>query len=103
MADGRVAPVVRRATAPRELFAWVMRAQPCPSRTSSCMAADRRSRTDREVPIIPRVEITVEQAAKRLRRLTPEKLRRVQRHEQAYMKRTNVLEAIDALLRGEMR
>jgi hypothetical protein len=67
------------------------------------MAADRRSRTDREVPITPRVEITVEQAAKRLRRLTPEKLRQVRRHEQTYMNRSNVLAAIDALLRGEMR
>jgi hypothetical protein len=67
------------------------------------MAADPRSRTEREVPIIPRVEITVEQAAKRLRRLSPEKLRQVKRHEQAYMKRANVIAAIDALLRGEMR
>ena len=45
----------------------------------------------------------MEQAAKRLRRLTPEKLRRVRRYEQAYMKRSTVLAAIDALLRGELR
>lgn len=45
----------------------------------------------------------MEQAAKRLRRLTPEKLRSVRRYEQMYLKRSNVLAAIDALLRGEMR
>jgi hypothetical protein len=67
------------------------------------MAADRRTRTDREVPIPGRVEVSVEQAAKRLRRLTPEKLRRVRRYEEATMKRTSVLAAIDALLRGELR
>ena len=67
------------------------------------MAAERRTRTDREVPIVPRIEISVEQAAKRLRRLPPEKLQRVRRYEQASMKRTNVLAAIDGLLRGELR
>ena len=66
-------------------------------------AAGRRPPPDREVPITPRVEVSVEQAAKRLRRLSPEKLRRVRSYEQQYMKRANVLAAIDALLRGEMR
>jgi hypothetical protein len=67
------------------------------------MAAGRRPPADREVPITPRVEVSVEQAAKRLRRLTPEKLRRVRRYEEKYMKRSNVLAAIDGLLRGELR
>jgi hypothetical protein len=67
------------------------------------MPARRRPPADREVPIVPRIEVSVEQAAKRLRRLTPEKLQRVRRHEQMYMKRSNVLAAIDALLRGELR
>jgi len=68
------------------------------------MAAGRRPPSpDREVPITPRIEVSVEQAAKRLRRLPAEKLRRVRSHEEAYMKRANVLAAIDALLRGEFR
>jgi len=66
-------------------------------------AAERRVRTDREVPITPKVEVSVEQAAKRLRRLSPEKLRRVRRYEQATMNRSTVLAAIDGLLRGELR
>ena len=65
------------------------------------MAADRRSRTEREVPIIPRIEVSVEQAMKRLRRLSPEKLRRVRGYEQAHMNRAAVIAAIDGLLRGE--
>jgi hypothetical protein len=67
------------------------------------MPAARRPPSDREGPITPRVVVSVEQAAKRLRRLTPEKLRSVRRYEQMYLKRSNVLAAIDALLRGEMR
>ena len=67
------------------------------------MPAGRRPPPDREVPITPRVEVSIEQAAKRLRRLSPEKLERVRRYELASLKRSNVLAAIDALLRGEMR
>jgi len=66
-------------------------------------AAHKRVQTDREVPITPKIEVSVEQAAKRLRRLSPEKLRRVRSYEQATMNRTTVLAAIDALLRGELR
>jgi len=67
------------------------------------MAGNRRTRTDREVPIVPKVEVSVEQAAKRLRRLSNEKLRRVRSYEEASQKRANVIAAIDALLRGEFR
>ena len=93
-----MAPLLRRRASPRALDAqhgseWV----------SGSMAANRRTRTDREVPIIPKVEVSVEQAAKRLRRLSPDKLRRVRRYEEASLKRANVLAAIDALLRGELR
>ena len=43
-------------------------------------------------------EITVEQAEKRLRRLSPEKLRRVRAYELASQNRKSVLAAIDRLL-----
>lgn len=49
------------------------------------------------------IDITVEQAAKRLRRLSPEKLRRVRAYERAHLKRRTVLAAIDALLAGDLR
>ena len=64
------------------------------------MAAERRSPAEREVPLTPRVEVSVEQAVKRLRRLPPDKLRRVRAYEQARLRRSTVLAAIDQLLAG---
>ncbi|MFN2566749.1 MAG: hypothetical protein ABR499_17265 [Gemmatimonadaceae bacterium] len=61
-------------------------------------AADQRIATDRGVPLPGFNEITVEQAARRLRRLSPAKLRRVRAYEAAVMKRKTVLAAIDRLL-----
>jgi hypothetical protein len=61
-------------------------------------AADRRTATEREAPLPGFNEITVEQAEKRLRRLSPEKLRRVRVYELATQKRKSVLAAIDRLL-----
>jgi hypothetical protein len=66
-------------------------------------AGDERAATEREVPLPGFNEVTVEQAAKRLRRLPPDKLRRVRAYEQAYKKRKTVLAAIDRLLAGELR
>jgi hypothetical protein len=64
-------------------------------------AADPRVATEREVPLPGFNEITVEQAARRLRRLSPDKLRRVRAYEAAVMKRKTVLAAIDRLLREQ--
>lgn len=61
-------------------------------------AADSRVANEREVPLPGFNEITVEQAEKRLRRLSPEKLRRVRAYEAAVKKRKTVLAAIDRLL-----
>jgi hypothetical protein len=61
-------------------------------------AADRRRASEREVPVPGFNEITLEQAEKRLRRLSPEKLRRVRAYELATQKRQSVLAAIDRLL-----
>jgi hypothetical protein len=61
-------------------------------------AAAPRVAAEREVPLARSNEITVEQAAKRLRRLSPEKLRRVRAYELAVLKRPTVLAAIDKLL-----
>jgi hypothetical protein len=61
-----------------------------------------RAKHEREVPIAPSIEITVEQATKRLRRLSPDKLRRVRAYERAHMNRQTVLAAIDGLLAGEL-
>jgi hypothetical protein len=61
-------------------------------------AADRRVASEREVPVPGFNEITVEQAEKRLRRLSPEKLRRVRAYELASQNRKSVLAAIDRLL-----
>jgi hypothetical protein len=61
-------------------------------------AADRRGASEREVPVPGFNEITVEQAEKRLRRLSPEKLRHVRAYELATQKRQSVLAAIDRLL-----
>jgi hypothetical protein len=59
--------------------------------------------TEREIPVPGFNETSVEQAAKRLRRLSPEKLRRVRAYEQAHMNRKTVLAAIDGLLEGDLR
>jgi hypothetical protein len=61
-------------------------------------AANPRVAIEREVPLQASNEITVEQAERRLRRLSPEKLRRVRAYEAAVMKRQTVLAAIDKLL-----
>ena len=61
-------------------------------------AADRGGASEREVPVPGFKEITVEQAEKRLRRLSPEKLRRVRAYELATQNRRSVLAAIDRLL-----
>jgi hypothetical protein len=66
-------------------------------------AAHAQAGAEREVPVPGYNEVTVEQAAKRLRRLSPEKLRRVRTYELATMNRKTVLAAIDALLAGELR
>jgi hypothetical protein len=66
-------------------------------------AAQARAGADREVPLPGFNEVTVEQAAKRLRRLAPDKLRRVRAYELAHMRRRTVLAAIDRLLTGELR
>jgi len=61
-----------------------------------------RAKHEREVPIMSGIEITVEQATKRLRRLSPDKLRRVRAYERQHMNRQTVLAAIDGLLTGEV-
>jgi hypothetical protein len=61
-----------------------------------------RTETDREIPVPGFNEITFEQAAKRLRRLTPDKLRRVRAYEVAHKNRGTVLAAIDRLLEGQL-
>jgi hypothetical protein len=69
-------------------------------------ARDVQARTgaDREVPVPTSIEVTVEQATKRLRRLSPDKLRRVRAYERQHLNRQTVLAAIDALLlAGEFR
>jgi hypothetical protein len=66
-------------------------------------AADGRPAPEREV-LLPRYnEVTVEQAIKRLRRLPPDKLRRVRAYERAHQNRGTVLAAIDLLLEAEPR
>ena len=64
--------------------------------------ASQQTGTDREIPVPGFNEITFEQAAKRLRRLTPAKLRRVRAYEVAHKNRGTVVAAIDRLLEGEM-
>ena len=59
-------------------------------------AARGQTGTEREVPLPRFNETTVEQAAKRLRRLSPDKLRRVRAYEQATM--NALLEGADRLL-----
>jgi hypothetical protein len=66
--------------------------------TATRGAADRRVASEREVAVPGFNEITVDQAERRLRRLSPEKLRRVRAYELATQKRKNVLAAIDRLL-----
>jgi hypothetical protein len=58
---------------------------------------------DREVPVATGIEVSIEQATKRLRRLSPEKLRRVRVYELQHLNRQTVLAAIDGLLAGEPR
>ena len=64
-------------------------------------AASAAPAAEREVPVPAFNEVTVDQAVKRLRRLTPAKLRRVRAYEVAHMNRQNVLAAIDGLLAGD--
>jgi glycogen synthase len=71
--------------------------------TKAIGAADARTGVDREVPVPGFNELTVEQAAKRLRRLPPDKLRRVRAYELAHKNRKTVLAAIDPLLTDELR
>ena len=61
-------------------------------------ASDGGAAAEREVPLPGFNEITVEEAARRLRRLSAEKLLRVRAYEAAVMKRKTVLAAIDRLL-----
>lgn len=69
---------------------------------SPARGARERTEPDREVPVPYSLEVTVEQAVKRLRRLSPEKLRRVRAYERQHMNRQTVLTAIDGLLTGEL-
>ena len=62
-----------------------------------------RASQDREVPVTTSIEVPIEQATKRLRRLSPEKLRRVRAYELKHLNRQTVLAAIDGLLSGELR
>jgi uncharacterized protein DUF2795 len=71
--------------------------------TKATSAAHAPTGAEREVPVPGFNELTVEQAAKRLRRLRPDKLRRVRAYELAHKKRKTVLAAIDRLLAGELR
>jgi hypothetical protein len=71
-------------------------------RTNRARAARTRTETDREVPVPWSLEVTVEQAVKRLRRLSPDKLRRVRAYERQHMNRQTVLTAIDGLLTGQL-
>ena len=71
-------------------------------RTDQGRRAPSRKVADREVPVPWSLEVTVEQAVKRLRRLSPEKLRRVRAYERQHMNRQTVLTAIDGLLAGEL-
>lgn len=64
--------------------------------------APTRTEPDREVPVPWSLEVTVDQAVKRLRRLSPEKLRRVRAYELQHMNRQTVLTAIDGLLTGQL-
>jgi hypothetical protein len=64
--------------------------------------APTRTEPDREVPVPWSLEVTVEQAVKRLRRLSPEKLRRVRAYERQHMNRQTVLTAIEGLLSGQL-
>ena len=66
--------------------------------TAARAGAGGRAASEREVPVPGFNEITVEQAEKRLRRLSPQKLRRVRAHELASQNRKSVIAAIDRLL-----
>jgi hypothetical protein len=71
-------------------------------RTNRARKEPARREPDREVPVPWSLEVTVEQAVKRLRRLPPDKLRRVRVYERQHMNRQTVLTAIDGLLAGEL-
>jgi hypothetical protein len=71
-------------------------------RKKSARGAQSAVEPDREVPVPYSLEVTVEQAVKRLRRLSPEKLRRVRAYELRHMNRQTVLTAIEGLLAGEL-
>ena len=71
-------------------------------RTKQTERGQRRREPDREVPVPWSLEVTVEQAVKRLRRLSPDKLRRVRAYERQHMNRQTVLAAIDGLLTGQL-
>ena len=71
-------------------------------KTNRARAAATRTEPDREVPVPWSLEVTVEQAVKRLRRLSPDKLRRVRAYERQHMNRQTVLAAIDGLLTGQL-
>ena len=71
-------------------------------RTTAQRRATERAQPDREVPMQRGIEITLEQATKRLRRLSSDKLRRVRVYELQHMNRQTVLAAIDGLLAGEL-
>jgi hypothetical protein len=71
--------------------------------TKRSSAPHQQAGTERELPLPGYNEVTVEQAAKRLRRLSPDKLRRVRANELAHQNRKTVLAAIDQLLEGELR
>jgi hypothetical protein len=66
------------------------------------VAADGQRALEREVPVPRCSDVTVEQAAKRLRRLSPDKLRRLRANELVHQKREAVLVAIDRLLEGQV-
>lgn len=71
-------------------------------RTNRARRDAARKEPDREVPVPWSLEVTVEQAVKRLRRLSPEKLRRVRAYELQHMNRQTVLTAIEGLLTGQL-
>jgi hypothetical protein len=71
--------------------------------TKAISAAHAGTGTEREIPVPGFNELTVEQAAKRRRRLPPDELRRVRAYELAHKSRKTVLAAIGRLLAGELR
>lgn len=69
--------------------------------TKAEKARDRAGRSpDRNLPIENYQHLTIPQVAKRLGRLSPPQLRRVQSHEQDHKRRKGVLRAIERELRS---